>query len=45
MKHLNFTYTDIKSMTSDERYIFIKMYREEMETAKRNNENTSTPPK
>jgi len=32
-------------MTSDERYIFIKMYMEEMENVKRNRENTGTSPK
>jgi hypothetical protein len=45
MKHLNFSYTDVKSMTADERYIFIKMYMEEMENVKRNRDNIGTPPK
>ena len=30
------SYSDVKSMTADERYIFIQMYIEELETTKRN---------
>ena len=37
IRHLNMTYSDVKSMTADERYIFIQMYIEELETTKRNN--------
>jgi len=30
------SYSDVKGMTADERYIFIQMYIEELETLKRN---------